>query len=261
MGYFVGGLTIEKSGDNFIDQNHSSLLDGLQNLEDRLKPDFDLEVFVSSVDDFVCALENHFLHEETVLRAIKFPRQDEHTIRHRTIALGLRNAAIAMDSYETALDLLLGVRSDILNHEMIYDQEYWFLLEPAPKHDDLLIVWGPEYETGNSKVDAHHRALVAHLNKYHTIFFDSASRTRACSELRSLHAYSKLHFQVEHKEIGSRFTKAHANQHEKLLNGLDKIIADVSSGEMDIGSVSSYLKYWFINHLKNFDIPAFKIPE
>jgi len=248
-----------KSHNHFINENHDGLLDAMEVLESSLLDEWNQEGFLKGVQEFILLLEDHFLHEETILHGAGFTGLDSHALMHRQLALNLRKSADRVSSYKDACTHAKKARKDILQHELVNDQEYWPVLDVIPGHHEPLIRWSPELETGNPEVDSHHQSLVRHLNKFHNIFFAKASRIRAASELRSLYAYSEMHFSEEERCPEVSVNPKHMTQHKILLQDLDLLIEEVNSGEYDLGNISSHLKYWFLNHLRNFDIPAFKV--
>lgn len=247
-----------KTNNNFIDENHECLLDDLDQLDKFLNLDWELGAFISKANGYIVALENHFLHEETLLRGAGFADLETHILQHREIALNMRQEISAIGSHETAIEFMQKTRSRILHHELIYDQEYWPVFDELPGHDKPLIPWSEELETGHADMDKQHQALTKYINRFHYIYFDSASRQRACSELRALYAYSKLHFGEEENSLGPEIDSHHKAQHQHLLNDLALLIKEVSDGQYKLGNISSHLKYWFLNHLRFSDIPAFR---
>ncbi|MEH6810936.1 MAG: hemerythrin domain-containing protein [Motiliproteus sp.] len=254
----MGVVLEQKSGHNFIDENHTGLLESIDSLEKDLTDGWHKAVFVTSVDNFISSLENHFLHEETILRGAGYTDLQPHTLKHRDIAMQLRKSALAITDYESAGQFMSLAHSSILGHELIYDQQYWPILEEQPCHDERLIDWNSDLETGNWEIDKHHHALINHINRFHYIYFRAASRSLACQELRHLYAYAKWHFDEEEDELGSAISEGHRAHHETLLNDLKVLMAEVEGGEYQVESISSHLKYWLLNHLRHFDVPAFR---
>ena len=254
-------LTAEiRSGHSFIDENHAKLIGKLEQLTNSLRKNWDRQTFIRNTTEFVRSLEEHFMHEETALRGAEYPDLEAHTVKHREIALKLRVQALEIHSYDTALAFAVLARSEILNHELVHDQEYWSVFESQPSDDEVLITWTSDLETGDLEIDQHHKALINYLNRLHDQFSNSSDHIAASQELRNLYNYSKLHFDEEEKHNKINMSPAHLRQHEKLLTDLDSLIKEVEAEEYSLEGISIHLKYWFIDHLRHFDIPTFKQP-
>ena len=92
-----------KSNNRFIDENHEKLLDALEELEECLGPDWELDVFVSRVNQYIDDLESHFLHEETLLRGVGFTDLEVHALKHRGIALIMRKEVLEIGNQGDAI--------------------------------------------------------------------------------------------------------------------------------------------------------------
>lgn len=60
------------SGNSFIDDNHSDLLQHLDSIINWSLDSWNSEEFKSSIRNFIVDLENHFSHEEIILRGAQY---------------------------------------------------------------------------------------------------------------------------------------------------------------------------------------------
>jgi len=247
-----------KSGNDFIDENHARLLDRLNVLTESLRGNWQQRVFLKSTADFIRLLEGHFTHEETVLRGVDFDELESHIALHRDIAHRLKVLALDIRNYDTASEFVMLARSDILNHELVHDQAYWKLFEPQSGATEQIIVWSSDLETGNTEIDQHHQSLANFINRISILLTESIDRERACSELRSLYAYSRLHFDEEKETMGKHMSAEHLLHDKSLLHDLIALITEIGTENYPLNNVGSHLKYWFLNHLHLFDIPTIK---
>lgn len=75
-------------------------------------------------------------------------------------------------------------------------------------------------------------------------------------ELRSLTAFFAHHFATEvrlAREAGVPFSPAHAREHTRHLQLLERADAEIESGKLDLRSFLRYLEYWFEHHINEFD--------
>jgi len=246
------------SGNQFIDDNHSCLLNFMNALVDMVKTDWDEDKFSAGVLTFVNSLENHFQHEEIILRGAEFEDLDTHTLKHREIALKIRKEALSGFDYDRAIDFLGRIQTKVFSHELFEDQSYWPSFENDSEKTTLLIEWSEELETGDPEADRHHRALVNFINRLDKTLISRPEAKIVSAELQNLAAYSELHFREEETSLGKNLRLGHKDNHTLLLLSLNNLIKEVEAGDRDLKTIGDYLKYWFINHVKTFDIPAYE---
>ncbi|HXK56651.1 MAG TPA: hemerythrin domain-containing protein [Gammaproteobacteria bacterium] len=246
-----------KSGNAFIDENHKGLLENIDVISVSVRDNWDRQEFESNVRWFIVDLENHFSHEEVILKAAGFAELDEHSVKHRELSLRLRMDSIYTQNFDDSVRFLGTLRSKIFSHELFEDQSYWPLFDKETEDAKLLISWSAELETGDPEMDRHHRALVNHINRLHMQLCASTDKRFACAELRLLHEYSKFHFSEEEHSLGEKLRPGHRANHELLLIDLDRVIEEVDAGKYALPTIGDYLKYWLINHIQTFDIPSF----
>ena len=62
----------QPSGNNFIDDNHYHILNSMDELTFLVRDNWNLNTFATAVSQFIVQLENHFSHEETILKGANF---------------------------------------------------------------------------------------------------------------------------------------------------------------------------------------------
>lgn len=246
---------IQPSGNNFIDDNHDDILSSMDELGFMVRDNWNPKTFATAVSHFIVQLENHFSHEETILKGANFKDIAKHTIKHREIALRLRVEAMAVLQRDDAINFLVSTRSTIFSHELIEDQGYWPLFDS--ENSPTILHWSKKYETGNSDVDNHHQSLANYINRLNIKLVEFSDVDFACRELQNLYEYSKFHFLEEEEILGESLRFGHKENHISLLEDLDTLIFELKTEEIKTNSIGEYLKYWLLNHIQNFDIPAF----
>lgn len=245
------------SGNSFIDDNHYSLLTTIDEITILLRDGWSKEEFAVRVKNFITDMERHFSHEELILKAARYTEMDSHILKHRELLMRLRMDGYAILNYDAALQFIMSLRTLFFSHELFEDQKYWFLFEQEDSAQDQLIFWSKELETGDLEIDKHHKAIINHLNRFHRRMSDSPDIDFACKDLKQIYEYSKFHFKEEEVFLGKKILPGHKENHESLLADLNVVIDEVRSGKSNIENIGGYLKFWLINHIKNFDIPSF----
>lgn len=247
-----------QSGNSFIDEDHDNLLKHIEEISHSLRNGCDLENFRLEVMSFIDALEDHFSREELILEGAGFQLLDEHKIKHREIALDFRIKMLDDLDYNSAIQILAYARTKILSHELFEDQNYWSVFEPGASKSENLIIWSKDFETGDSEIDKHHMALANFINRLNSRLAISDDAELACRELRALLDYSQFHFAEEEELLGARFHSEHKESHEVSIRDIGKLINEIRVGKFNSRNLGDYLKYWLLNHIQRFDIPAFK---
>ncbi len=255
------------SGNSFLDEGHQSLMHLINTLADDVR--LGVEKNQQSWQDiqarathYIKALEEHFQHEELILKGADFELVVEHIKKHRDTIDYLHRLAAQTFTKQSALYFVASARSRVFAHELLEDQDYWSLFEDQETAGEPLIFWSPRIETGKAEVDTHHRALVNFINRLHARATVDADPTALANELEGLYAYAEFHFTQEQAAFEHHLSpekKAlHAADHQHLLADLRTVIGETSAGTYSAAGVGGYLKYWFLNHLMAFDKPAFE---
>jgi hemerythrin len=245
------------SGNSFIDENHIWLLNSIMELSGYLRGN-NLDDFQYYIKKFIVDLENHFSHEETILKGANFAEIDYHIIQHRTISLNLRIESLNSLDIAGAIGFFTKSRSDIARHELIDDQKYWTLFENEERNFPNLIVWSKKLETSDHEINLHHEAMVNLINRLNAKFMKTQDIDYVCKELNSILEYSRYHFSEEEKLLGGILGENHKMHHNTIINDLNNVIQEVQTGNFEPKNLGDYLKFWLLNHIKNFDIPAFE---
>lgn len=248
----------ETSGNSFIDDNHHGLLEHILDICASLKDNWNPNGFKSSIRDFIVNLENHFSHEEIILKGANYKDLDAHTIKHREVSMYLRMESLEDHDYDAAVQFIANARSRIFSHELLEDQDYWPVFELEESTTTPLITWSTEFDTGDPETDKEHNALVNFINRLDQEFSTSSNIEYACNELKSLSAYSEYHFHNEERSLGKSLRVSHKTSHEKLIFDLNTLIKELETGVHQLDHVGNYLKYWLLNHIQKFDVPAYR---
>lgn len=68
-----------------IDQQHRGLMDMVNNLSEEVVHGYDLEKVLQQIDQILIYTEDHFSHEEQLMRDHGFPDLERHTVEHATL--------------------------------------------------------------------------------------------------------------------------------------------------------------------------------
>jgi len=248
------------SGNSFIDENHHDLLEHLASLTPVTEGRWSLPDFQENLRDFIIDIENHFSHEEIVLRGANYKDLDGHTLAHRRISLEMHNNLNReITSISEAKEILTAIHHDVISHELEKDQSFWYLFDDTPeKHKYRFIEFTEDMLTGNQKIDHEHLALLNHLNRYLLQPISREDIDEICYELNLLSLYSKYHFEQEELALNGKLAKSHKANHKKLINDLCVLIDELKQGKFKTSDLKDYLSFWFYNHIVRFDVPAFK---
>lgn len=246
---------LQSTGNNFIDDNHDDIFKNMDELTFLVRDNWDAASFRDAVTNFINQLENHFSYEETILKGANFNELEKHTIKHREVALEFRIKSIDIITREEAINFIVTIRSMIFSHELIDDQNYWPLFD---NNQSVILEWSEDYETGDSDIDTHHKSFANYINRLNQRLVQAPDIDLACRELAQLYEYSNFHFTEEEELLGDSLKIGHKENHKTLLSDLDTVVSEVKSKKMRADHVGEYLKYWLLNHIQNFDVPAFK---
>lgn len=120
--------------------------------------------------------------------------------------------------------------------------------------------WTADLETGNTKIDAQHKQLIAAINN----LLDACSQGKGRNSLKEttsfLYDYTEKHFADEEKlQIASRYPD-YVN-HKQYHEGFKKVVRDLMA-QLDaegptvvlVGKVNSSIAGWLLNHIKKEDV-------
>ncbi len=251
---------VANSGNSFINENHIHLLDHLSQFARIIENNWDQGEFAILLANFIIDIDNHFSHEELILRGVGYTDLEDHATKHRELGLRMDLIDSSNVSHENVDSIISDIRSMILEHELFEDQQYWPVFEGHILDKHSLIPWSPNFETGDPDVNKEHQALLVHINHFFAKLKQEKDITRACEELKLLAAFSRYHFEQEEKHLGENLRTGHAANHQKLLADLDNLIDEISEGKFNLNnpdSLSDYLTFWLLNHIKTHDVPAF----
>lgn len=118
--------------------------------------------------------------------------------------------------------------------------------------DDSLI-------TGNETIDAQHKELIEHIQKFVNSCEDNSSADKADQMLKYLIDYTVFHFTAEEKlqeDVSYPGLKEHRDKHEAFKVTLaelsDKLKAEGTSADF-AEEIKDQVVGWLFNHIKVFD--------
>lgn len=110
---------------------------------------------------------------------------------------------------------------------------------------------------GVPEMDAHHKHLVALLNRLHTAMAAGQGRAAQASILDELAAYTVQHFEAEEawmKRHGYARLEAHKAEHARLAASVRAYVMDLRSGKIAVTvQLMQFLKEWLVGHILGWD--------
>jgi hemerythrin len=137
----------------------------------------------------------------------------------------------------------------------------WFNRILRKKIPDL-VAWGPEYETGQSTIDAQHRKLFQITNRLYKACESEKANDEFLSALQYAAAYAKFHLLAEETYMQKMrmsaqrgdYVREHLAEHERFLLAVVDFTGNYKKGEADPIDFVRFLKNWIFNHIATFDM-------
>ena len=120
--------------------------------------------------------------------------------------------------------------------------------------------------TGIQAIDEQHKQLVIHLDTFLSWVDKGYSLGATFDVFQALFAYTKTHFEFEEqflRDHGYPKLEEHIREHEAIVAQLNKLKADMESGQDVTEGLVQALRSWILQHIQVEDIEyaQFLIPE
>lgn len=121
-----------------------------------------------------------------------------------------------------------------------------------------LITWKPSLETGHTKIDAQHQALVEAFNTLHSAMKQGKGKEELSRTLAFLKSYTVEHFQME-EELMDRYDYPGVAEHKGIHGSLVSQVAELCL-RFDAGKtaltlpVMDFLEGWLVEHIQGEDV-------
>ena len=119
------------------------------------------------------------------------------------------------------------------------------------------ITWRDEYSVGLPDVDHEHRVLIAMINELAESLGPGTPNARIVEALGEICSRIAAHFALEEREMrGLKYIGLgeHKRDHERLLEDIQDIMADVESpAGYDAALLEGRLTTWFTEHFRTQD--------
>jgi hemerythrin-like metal-binding protein len=123
--------------------------------------------------------------------------------------------------------------------------------------------WVPNYTVGITVVDMQHMQLVDLTNTLYSLKDTKLSPLECLKLIKNAISYVENHFQTEEDIMEARkfeLVESHKKEHKDFLGNIIKVVQEFeSSGNIDLKSLSKYLKDWIRKHIATVDKQHFKI--
>lgn len=120
-----------------------------------------------------------------------------------------------------------------------------------------LMKWTTALETGNLRIDADHKKLIAMANELADAMHEGKGREILGRLFDDLINYTSTHFKMEEglmKYYQYPDATAHFKEHTDLVNQVMDLQAQFKAGKITISmTVLEFLKNWLTNHIQKTD--------
>lgn len=121
-----------------------------------------------------------------------------------------------------------------------------------------LLSWKDEYSVDQKEIDAEHQHLFTVINEFYDHHYASQDAAEIEKLLRKLVFYAESHFQYEEQTMAERAypgLAAHQVEHEKLVDTIFMLAADIESGKNTVAQQThAFLKSWLLDHILLHDM-------
>ncbi len=110
-----------------------------------------------------------------------------------------------------------------------------------------------ELTVGNAELDTQHDQLFCRIERLKAAAMEAGSLSQ--QELRALVKSFADHFATEEQlaqQANIEFL-VHGEEHAKNLRLLNKAVAEINAGKLDLHTFLRYLEYWFEQHITGYD--------
>ncbi len=265
---FIDASKIPATGHPRIDAGHKDLADRVNSLYEMWQAGAGHPEIVRASDLLVRAVGRHFAEEEEIGAKAGYDGLDRHAALHREL-LGRLSGMVedlrrSTGYGDMAIDVFSLIDTLLYEHEIVDDQDFWLVFRDGagdagePSGRRLLVVWDGRLETGVREVDEDHRDLVEWLNR-----LDTVVDAEVGDVLSAILSHTEEHFFREEalmEACDAPNLEAHRSMHSELLVDLRAVVRRHAEGlENGLGQdVQSYLKFWFLDHIRHVDAPVMK---
>ncbi len=127
--------------------------------------------------------------------------------------------------------------------------------------------WKKEYETGFKEIDQQHHNIIKTIQKLENNIFSQKDEDSVNDIIMDLKIYTISHLEYEERlfkkyKYTDEYLKDHVNKHNDFRKKISEFINENSSVSSELANkISSYLKEWLINHIKETDVKFVKFLE
>lgn len=119
--------------------------------------------------------------------------------------------------------------------------------------------WTPDLSVGVGAIDEQHKELISRMNLFFNAIDETDDKAKVLSMLEYLSDYVVTHFRDEEqlqKSSGFPDYEAHKKLHEKFIEDIEQLKADISGGYFTAATkmlMSTTLISWLTLHIKKMD--------
>ncbi|ABC22323.1 Hemerythrin [Rhodospirillum rubrum ATCC 11170] len=255
--------SLPQCGNALIDDGHRRLMAALASLgEIATRPQNRAETLVG-LKGFLDLLRDHFGIEEIIMRSVGYAGAERHARIHTRLidTLGEQVDRLEFGAAFPATEVVARMTDMLIEHELVTDSEYWTSLDAAERPDlphPAPRPWDRSLDTGNARIDSHHRALSRLATRFHRL--DGRADTgHLANLLHGLNTLMRLHFRTE-ETLWPESDPHHALAHSHFLETLDHAGRRLLEGEMSPSAFArDVLDHWLVDHIRAADQPRFRV--
>jgi hemerythrin len=265
---FIDPVRILPVGHQVIDQAHGDLVERINRLYEMWQTRQPAEQLALECSLLLRAFGRHFAEEEALVESLGFAAIDAHRQRHQDLLVDItakvQRLCNKSDPYcETIVDVFSAIDQLLYEHEIVDDQEFWYLFQDATENTPLsgaILAIDEALSTGLFALDQQHYEVVLLVNRLGGLLAIEAPRAVIISVLNEILSQTIEHFAQEEELSAAHHLadhRAHIFMHRDLIVTLQEMIRRYEEGTFDgfEDDFRRYLKFWLIDHIVHVDTP------
>jgi hemerythrin len=265
---FIDPAQIFPVGHPVIDKAHAELVERTNRLYELWQLQQPAEHLAIEAMLLLRAFGRHFAEEEALVESLGFTDIEAHRQRHQDLLADITGKVRSLcdkvaPGAQTIVDVFSAIDQLLYEHEIIDDQEFWYLFpdgDTPPPMDGAILSMDEVLTTGMATLDQQHQDLVVLVNRLGRLLAIQAPQAVIVSVLNEILSQTIVHFAQE-EELSAAHQladhRAHAFMHRDLVQTLQEMIRRYEQGTFDgfEDVFRRYLKFWLIDHIVHVDTP------
>ena len=247
-----------------IDEQHQSLIDLINDLDEAIASRSGHEIIGSAIQGMVEYTQSHLAFEEELMQENQHSGLEQHQKGNKKI---IKQMSVFQKMYKNGItsietEILHCIKDWITKHiqkaDMDSSSEKTAPATPGLKRVSTKIELTADCLTGITDIDDQHQVLVDITNELVEAILEGHPHEQVGETISRLAEYTQIHFKNE-EALMEKYNYAqleqHKQGHEKLIKQLHKFHDMHSRGIDGISAeIPHFFKDWLINHIKTSDM-------